>query len=56
VIGTGQGNSSVSRRCITTAKAGVDNSTRSYFFLAESGSWASEQDDLKIRGISITTT
>ncbi len=41
---------------ITTINATVDNSTCSYFFYASSGSWASETDDLKIRGVSITTT
>ncbi|MEP4648844.1 MAG: hypothetical protein ABJ314_01560, partial [Ilumatobacter sp.] len=40
---------------ITTANATVDNSVCSYFFMAESGSWASVTDDLKIRGVSITT-
>ena len=41
---------------ITPTNATVDNSACSYFFFAESGSWGSEQDDLKIRGASITTT
>lgn len=40
---------------ITMSNAVVDNSECSYFFLAESGSWASELDNLKIRGVSITT-
>lgn len=40
---------------ITTTNATVDNSACSYFFYAESGSWGSEQDALKIRGVSITT-
>ena len=41
---------------ITTSNAVVDNSECSYFFVAESGSWPSEADALKIRGVSITTT
>jgi hypothetical protein len=41
---------------ITTQNATVDNSACNYFFIAESGSWGSEKDDLKIRGVSITTT
>lgn len=34
----------------------VDNGRCSYFFIAESGSWLSETDKLKIRGATITTT
>ncbi len=41
---------------ITPANAVVDNSTCSYFFFAESGGWASETDNLKIRGASIRTS
>lgn len=41
---------------ITTSNATVDNSVCSYFFIAESGGWASEMDQLKIRGASITTS
>jgi hypothetical protein len=40
---------------ITTTNATVDNESCSYFFIAESSSWASELDALKIRGVSITT-
>ncbi len=41
---------------ITPTNAVVDNSACSYFVFAESGSWGSERDNLKIRGASITTT
>ena len=40
---------------ITTQNATVDNSACSYFFYAESGSWGSEREALKVRGASITT-
>lgn len=40
---------------ITVSNATVDNEACAYFFIAEAGSWASETDDLKIRGVSITT-
>ena len=45
-----------SAMAITTTNAIVDNSVCNYFFIAESGSWTSATDDLKIRGVSITTT
>ena len=38
---------------ITPTQSVVDNSRCSYFAFAESGSWASVRDDLKIRGVSI---
>ena len=41
---------------ITPSNAVVDNSTCSYFFIAESGSWASEGKSLQIFGVSITTS
>ncbi len=41
---------------ITTSNALVDNSTCSYFFIAESGSWVSEGKSLQIFGASITTS
>lgn len=40
---------------ITPINAVVDNSTCSYFFIAESGSWVSEGKGLQIFGVSITT-
>ena len=40
---------------ITPTNAVVDNSTCSYFFFVESGSWGSERANLKIRGFSVTT-
>ncbi|MFK7918152.1 MAG: hypothetical protein AB8G14_08760 [Ilumatobacter sp.] len=40
---------------ITSSNAVVDNSACSYFFIAESGSWDSVTDQMKIRGVSITT-
>lgn len=41
---------------ITTSNATIDNTTCSYFVVAESGSWGSEGAALKIRGFSITTS
>lgn len=40
---------------ITTSNAVVDNSRCSYFFYAGSGNWGTEQENLKIIGVSITT-
>lgn len=45
-----------SNMSISTSNAVVDNSACSYFFIAESGSWAREGDALKIQGVSITTS
>ncbi len=53
VAAPGSGQSTMS---ITSSNAVVDNSACSYFFIAESGSWVAASDDLKIRGVSITTT
>ncbi|BAN02169.1 hypothetical protein [Ilumatobacter coccineus] len=40
---------------LTTTNATVDNSTCSYYFIAEGSNWATETDDLRVRGVSITT-
>lgn len=40
---------------LTATNATIDNSACSYYFIAEGSNWASETDDLKVRGVSIVT-
>lgn len=41
---------------LTTTNVTVDNSTCSYFFIADASNWATVDDALKVRGVSIVTT